>query len=102
MPQEGGAPGEAELGFRLRKSAWGKGYATEGSCALIRRGFTKFGVQCVVADTVAGNTASRRVLEKAGLSLVPTSRQPCPYPTEGGESGDVEYALRKADWEQQD
>ena len=101
MPQEGGAPGEAELGFRLRKSAWGKGYATEGSRALIRRGFTEFGVQCVVADTVAGNTASRRVLEKAGLRLVRTSQQPS-YPTEGGEPGDVEYALRKTDWEQQD
>jgi hypothetical protein len=37
-PREGGAPGEAELGFRLRKSAWGKGYATEGSRALIRSG----------------------------------------------------------------
>jgi RimJ/RimL family protein N-acetyltransferase len=100
-PQEGGAPGEAELGFRLRKSAWGKGYATEGARALIRRGFTEFGVQRVV-DTVAGNIASRRVLEKAGLRLVRTSQQPCPYPAEGGESGDVEYALPKADWEQQD
>ena len=100
-PQERGAPGEAEIGFRLRKSAWGKGYATEGSRALIRRGFTEFGMQCVVADTEAGNIASRRVLEKAGLRLVRTSQQPCPYPAEGGESGDVEYALRKADWEQQ-
>ena len=76
MPQEGGAPGEAELGFRLRKSAWGKGFATEGSRALIRRGFTEFGVQCVVADTVAENIASRRVLEKAGLRLVRTSSSP--------------------------
>ena len=101
-PQEDGAPGEAELGFRLRKSAWGKGYATEGARALIRRGFTEFGVQRVVADTVAGNIASRRVLEKAGLRLARTSQQSSPYPVEGGESGDVEYALRKADWEQQD
>ena len=51
---------------------------------------------------MAGNIASRRVLEKAGLRLVRTSRQPGPYPAEGGESGDAEYALRKADWEQQD
>ena len=101
-PPEDGAPGEAELGFRLRKSAWGKGYATEGSHALIRRGFTEFGVQRVVADTVAGNIASRRVLEKAGLRLARTSQQSSPYPAEGGESGDVEYALCKADWEQQD
>ena len=59
-------------------------------------------MQCVVADTEAGNIAARRVLEKAGLRLVRTSQQPCPYPAEGSESGDVEYALRKADWEQQD
>ena len=50
---------------------------------------------------MAGNVASRRVLEKAGLRLVRTFQQPGPYPAEGGESGDVEYALRKADWEQQ-
>jgi RimJ/RimL family protein N-acetyltransferase len=101
-PREGGAPGEAELGFRLRKSAWGKGYATEGSRALIRSGFTEFGLRRVVADTMAGNLASRRVLEKAGLRLVRTSGQPGTYPVEGGESGEVEYALCKADWERQD
>ena len=32
-PHEGGAPDEVEPGFRLRKSAWGKGYATEGARA---------------------------------------------------------------------
>jgi RimJ/RimL family protein N-acetyltransferase len=101
-PREGGAPGEAELGFRLRKAAWGKEYATEGSRALIRRGFTEFGVQRVVADTMAGNIASRRVLEKAGLRLIRALHQPCPFPVEGDEFGDVEYELHKADWEQQD
>jgi RimJ/RimL family protein N-acetyltransferase len=98
-PQEGGAPDEVELGFRLRKSAWGKGYATEGARALIRRGFTESGVQCIVADTMAVNIASRRVLEKAGLKLARTYHQPGPDPIEGGESGDVEYALHRADWE---
>jgi RimJ/RimL family protein N-acetyltransferase len=101
-PQEDSAPGEAELGFRLCKSAWGKGYATEGSRALIRRGFTEFGMQRVVADTMAVNIASRRVLEKAGLRLVRTFHQPGPYPIEGDEFGDVEYALDKAGWAQQD
>jgi RimJ/RimL family protein N-acetyltransferase len=101
-PPEGGAPGEAELGYRLRKSAWGKGYATEGSRALIRKGFTELSVRRVLAETMAVHTASRRVMEKAGLSLVGTSRQPWPYAIEGDEHGDVTYALTKADWEHQE
>ena len=76
-PREG-APDEVELGYRLRKSAWGKGYATEGSRALIRKGFTESGVQRVVAEAMAANLASRRVMEKAGLTLVRTFRQPLP------------------------
>jgi RimJ/RimL family protein N-acetyltransferase len=100
-PREEAVPGEAELGYRLRRSAWGKGYATEGSRALIRKGFTEFGVQRVVAEAMAVNLASRRVMEKAGLSLVRTFRPPWPYPIEGEEFGDVEYALSRSDWEQQ-
>jgi RimJ/RimL family protein N-acetyltransferase len=99
-PRGDAAPGEVELGYRLRKSAWGKGYATEGSCALICKGFTEFGVRRVVAEAMAVNTASRRVMEKAGLKLVRTFYQPWPYPIEGDQFGDVEYALDKADWQQ--
>jgi RimJ/RimL family protein N-acetyltransferase len=40
--------GEIELGYRLRGSAWGQGYATEGSIALIRKGFTELRVERVV------------------------------------------------------
>ena len=101
-PPEGSSPGEAELGFRLRKSAWGKGYGTEGSRALIRKGFTEFGVQRVLATTMKVHIASRRVMEKAGLSLARTFHQPWPYTIEGDEHGDVEYALTKADWERQE
>src|SRR5437660_1486103 len=101
-PVEGADPGEVELGYRLRRSAWGKGYATEGSRALIDKGFTELGVQRVVAAAMAVNQASRRVMEKAGLKLVRTFHQPWPYPIDGDEFGGVEYALDKADWEQQD
>jgi RimJ/RimL family protein N-acetyltransferase len=98
-PEEGGSPDEAELGYRLRKSAWGKGYATEGSRAMIQKGFTEFGVQRVFATTMTVNIASRRVMEKAGLRFVRTFHQSWPYPIEGTELGDVEYALSKAEWE---
>jgi RimJ/RimL family protein N-acetyltransferase len=50
---------------------------------------------------MAVNLASRRVMEKAGLTLVRTFRRPWPYPIEGDNLGDVEYALTKADWEKQ-
>jgi RimJ/RimL family protein N-acetyltransferase len=98
-PSETGGPEEVELGYRLRRSAWGKGYATEGSRALICKGFTELGVQRVVADTMTVNAASRRVMEKAGLTYVRTFHQEWPERIEGSEHGDVEYALTKADWE---
>jgi RimJ/RimL family protein N-acetyltransferase len=101
-PREGSSPDEVELGYRLKKSAWGKGYATEGSRALIRKGFTEVGVRCVVAQTMAVNTASRRVLEKAGLTLERTFHREWTEPIEGAEQGEVEYALWKADWEQRE
>jgi len=43
QPREGAAPGAVALGYRLRRSAWGKGYATEGARALIRKGFAGLG-----------------------------------------------------------
>jgi RimJ/RimL family protein N-acetyltransferase len=101
-PREGSGPDEVELGYRLRKSAWGKGYATEGSRALIRKGFTELGVRRVVAQTMAVNISSRRVLEKAGMTLERTFHQSWPEPIEGAEQGEVEYALRKTDWEQRE
>ncbi|HJY68387.1 MAG TPA: GNAT family N-acetyltransferase [Streptosporangiaceae bacterium] len=52
-PRRGGPLGEIVLGFRLRKPTWGKGYATEGSRALMHKGFTEFGVRRVVAETMA-------------------------------------------------
>ncbi|MCA1668157.1 MAG: GNAT family N-acetyltransferase [Thermomicrobia bacterium] len=101
-PPQGGDPDEPELGYRLRKAAWGKGYGTEGSRALIRKGFTELGTRRVFAEAMAVNTASRRVMEKAGLTLVRTFHQEWPYRIAGDEHGDVEYALTKEDWERQE
>ena len=99
-PGQAAAPGEVELGYRLRKSAWGLGYATEGSRALIAMGFTEFGVLRVTAEAMAANTASRRVMEKAGLRLVRSYRMPWPDSGNGEEIDAVEYALDKTDWHQ--
>lgn len=100
--RENTAPGEVELGYRLRRSAWGKGYATEGSRALIRKSFTELGVQRVVANTMTVNRASRRVMEKLGMAHVRTYFLDWPEQIEGSEQGDVEYSLLKEDWERRE
>jgi RimJ/RimL family protein N-acetyltransferase len=104
------APSNVSLGYRLRRSAWGKGYATEGSRALIRKGFTALGAERVYATTYEDNLASRRVMEKVGMKLVRAYRltladlqAESTFFDSGGEAwdgDDVEYALLKADWEQ--
>jgi RimJ/RimL family protein N-acetyltransferase len=88
-----------DLGYRLRRPAWNKGYATEGSRALIDMGFTDLGVERVFAHTMTVNAASRRVLEKCGLTLVRTTPYEGADPIEGAEQGEVEYALTKPEWE---
>ncbi|MGK4580892.1 GNAT family N-acetyltransferase [Kitasatospora sp. HPMI-4] len=97
-PPDDERPDEVELGYRLRRSAWGLGYATEGARALIGKGFTEPGVERVFAVTMAVNQGSRRVMEKAGLRHVRTFFQDWPEAIEGSEHGEVEYALERAEW----
>lgn len=56
-----------DLGYRLIRKYWGKGYATEASIALIDYAFHKLKIPCVYALIETGNLRSRRVLEKAGF-----------------------------------
>jgi RimJ/RimL family protein N-acetyltransferase len=88
-----------ELGYRLRRSAWHQGYATEGSLALISMGFTDLGAERVFGHTMTVNTASRRVMEKCGLGLVRTTPYQGADVIEGAEHGEVEYALTRPEWD---
>jgi RimJ/RimL family protein N-acetyltransferase len=97
-PLEPAGPNDAELGYRLRTSSWGKGYGTEGSVALLHKAFTELDVERVVATTMAVNIASRRVMEKAGLHLVRTFHVTFSDPLPGTEHGEVEYAVTRAEW----
>ncbi len=92
------ASGTAELGFRLFPAVWSRGYATEGARAMVRLAFTELGVERVVATTMTVNAASRRVLDKAGLSLVRTFYLRWPEYLRGAEYGDVEYAVTRRAW----
>jgi RimJ/RimL family protein N-acetyltransferase len=77
---------------------WARGYATEGARALVARAFDELGARRVWAGTMAINTASRRVMEKAGLRYVRTSYGEWPERIPGDEHGDVEYALTREEW----
>lgn len=93
-----GLHGGTELGFRLHPAVWGRGFATEGARALVREAFTTLDADRVVATTMTVNHASRRALEKAGLTLVRTFFEEWPEYIEGAEHGDVEYALDREEW----
>ncbi|WP_049766707.1 GNAT family N-acetyltransferase [Rhodospirillum centenum] len=60
---------EAELGYWLAPEVWGRGYGTEMASALVAAGFRDLGLIAVRAAAEPGNTASNRVLAKAGLML---------------------------------
>ena len=97
-PGEGRGDDEPELGYRLRREAWGKGLATEGSQALVDDAFTNRGAGRVLAQTMVVNTASRRVMEKVGMRPVRFFHGDWPFSIPGDEHGDVEYAIERGEW----
>ena len=60
--------GEVEVGWRLDRGAWGKGYATEAGVEAIRWAFGELGLARVVAIIDPDNAASLAVARKLGLA----------------------------------
>jgi RimJ/RimL family protein N-acetyltransferase len=89
---------EAELGYRLVRAAWGRGYASEASRALVELGFRDLGLSRIWAQTMAVNAGSRRVMEKAGLRYIRTFHLTWDDPLPGAEQGEVEYAIARTGW----
>lgn len=61
-------PGEYDIGFRLFRDYWNRGYATEAATACLRLGFEKFDMPVITGHVMPANTASSRVLVKCGLT----------------------------------
>jgi len=68
MPLDAMGP-EIEIGWRLRRDAWGVGRATEAARAVLDHAFVTLGLPEVVADIHPENRRSIRVAEKIGLIL---------------------------------
>jgi RimJ/RimL family protein N-acetyltransferase len=86
-----------ELGYRIRRDKWGRGYATEGAKAVLHKAFSE-GRERVTAQTMFVNEGSRRVLAKLGLTHVRTFFVDWENPLPGAEHGEVEYEITRAAW----
>lgn len=69
IPYDGIGP-EIEIGWRLNRLAWGKGYATEAARPIVEHAFRTVGLSRIVADIDPANSRSMHVSEKIGLKFV--------------------------------
>lgn len=79
---------ENDIGFRLMKKQWNKGYATEAAQACIKFGFEKLNMTQIVGRAMLKNEASIKVLQKLGLQYL----KPFDF---GDESGVIYIINRK-------
>lgn len=59
-----------EIGWRLLRDAWGKGYATEAGRAIVDFAFNVAGLDLVYAVAVPDNVASTSVMQRLGMRYV--------------------------------
>lgn len=65
-----------EVGWRLARRHWGRGYATEAAAAVLGFGFEAARLERIVSVHRVGNDASQRVMEKLGMSLERETNHP--------------------------
>ena len=82
-----------EVGWRLARSAWGHGYATEAAGRALSFGFEDAGLPEVVSFTVVGNLRSRAVMERLGMSRLTTYDHPVWTTDDGASLPSVAYLL---------
>lgn len=68
-----------EIGYGIGSSYWNRGYATEAVKCFIPYCFEKLGVKTVTASFFTGNDASRRVMEKCGMTYLRFSEKELNY-----------------------
>ena len=73
VPEPSGMPHSpcVEIGWRFAAEAWSRGYATEAARAAVRFGFQELGLGEILSWTVPANLASRRVMERLGMTHDP-------------------------------
>jgi [ribosomal protein S5]-alanine N-acetyltransferase len=76
LPDNNGDPTpEIEVGWHLKKSAWGKGYATEAGQAVLNYGFNVLKLPIIYAVVNPANTASIQVTQRLGMTPLGRTQQ---------------------------
>jgi RimJ/RimL family protein N-acetyltransferase len=65
-----------EIGWRLARSSWGRGYATEGARATVDHAFGPLGLDRIVSIAQPSNARSTNVMQKLGMRLERTTIHP--------------------------
>lgn len=86
--------GVGEFGWYLAHDFWNRGYATATTRVLLDFGFGSVGVARATATCDPDNPASRRVLEKCGLSYVASET----IDTWRGERPRLRFSISASDW----
>jgi RimJ/RimL family protein N-acetyltransferase len=104
LPFTGAQEPPVEIGWRLARTHWCHGYATEAARAALDFGFRRFALAEVVSFTVPANHRSRAVMERLGMRRAPTDDFDHPALPEGHVlRRHVLYRLPRRAWlEQQD
>jgi RimJ/RimL family protein N-acetyltransferase len=90
-----------EIGWRLARSGWGHGYATEAANAVLATAFGPLGLDEVVSFTTTGNRRSRQVMTRLGMTRDESEDFDHPSVPEGPLRRHVLYRMSRADWERQ-
>jgi ribosomal-protein-alanine N-acetyltransferase len=88
-----------EIGWRLARAHWGRGYATEAARAALGHAFGPLGLGEVVAFTVPANVPSRAVMTRLGMTRTPADDFDHPLLPEGHPlRRHVLYRIARANW----
>ena len=83
-----------EIGWRLARSAWGHGYATEAALATLAFGFQDLALPEILAVTTVGNLRSQAVMRRIGMTRDPDGDFDDPTEPEGPRRRNVLYRIR--------
>jgi RimJ/RimL family protein N-acetyltransferase len=83
-----------EIGWRLARSAWGHGYASEAALASLAFGFESLGLSEIVAVTTVTNVRSQAVMRRIGMTRDPADDFDDPSVPDGPLRRNVLYRIR--------